>query len=164
MMGSLKLFGFALLLLSAVLAGRAYSSYCKRRTKEIESFLSFITHIKEKIMLFLSTPSSFAESYSDENLENSGFLPSLRDGEGLKAAFSKCSAKLAVGEEAKKRLTAFFADFGKNYKDTEIKRCELFCEELEKTLAAEREEEPKRIKLCYTLLFSAALAIIILLI
>ncbi len=79
-------------------------------------------------------------------------------------AFLEARRSLAVSEDTKKRLAIFFSDFGKSYKDGEIKRCEMFCEELEKTLSFEREEEPKRIKLGYTLLFASALAVIILLI
>ncbi len=159
-----KLFGFALLALCALLFGRAYSSYCKRRTALLASFLSLITHLGDEISLFLSTPKSVFMAYKDEQLENCGFLPAVRAGESLKSAFEKCEKSLAVGEEAKVRLRVFFSEFGKSYKDGEVKRCEIFCNELSQMLKSEREEEPKRIKLSYTLLFALVLAIIILLI
>ncbi len=163
-MTSLKLFGFILLLLFALLLGRAYSAYAKRRTLECESFLLLIGHIREGISLFLSTPAELFSSYEDELLMSSGFLTAVREGEEVSSAFEHSKGSLALSEEVKKRLSLFFSEFGKSYKDGELKRCELFEEELRRAAELEREREPERIKLGYTLLFSAALALIIFLI
>ncbi len=160
---TVKIIGFVLLLAAAFLIGRAYSAYCKRRTLETESFYALLVHISEQITLFLSTPKSFLSEYTDGQLENSGFLAFVREGGSMADAFEKSRAKLALSEETEKKLSSFFSEFGRSYKDGELKRCELFCRELSNILAFEREEEGRRIRLGYTLLFSSALAVIILL-
>ena len=71
--------------------------------------------------------------------------------------------KFFLSEEVKTKLSDFFSGFGKNYREGELKRISLFEKELYELYRREETETPKRIKLAYTLLFAAALSIVIIL-
>ena len=161
---TLKLFGFSFLLLLALLIGKAYSGYCKKRVRSLESLSLLLLRLEEGVSLFLSTPSSFFQDYEDEYLTEVGFLELVRSGENMANAFRKTARRMALDRQTEERLSLFFSDYGKSYKDGELRRISIFQRELEEVLKRETEEERGRVKLAYTLLFSAALGIIILLI
>lgn len=158
---SLRLLGLALLLVSAWLVGAGYAAYCKRRLRVISAFVSLISHIEKRVTLFLSTQSDLLSGY--ENSDISEFVEQARFGKGLYEAFLAVSGKLPISEEIKKSLSDFFSDFGKSYKDRELKRISMFLDELTEEQKLEEEKTPARIKLAYTLLFAAAGSLVIIL-
>jgi hypothetical protein len=161
---TLRLFGFAALILCALLVGRAYSAYLKRRINTLESLSAMLSELKEGVALFLSTPENFFKDYEDKLLWSSGFLPSVRAGENMADAFLRSDLGAALDERTKKRLLRFFSDFGRTDRNREVERIDAVRSELEDRLKAEREEEPSRVKLAYTLLFAASIGAVILLI
>ena len=82
----------------------------------------------------------------------------------MSAAFETIKGRLSLSGETLERLSGFFSDFGRSYRDGEIERTKYFRDELERTWIAEREAEEKRVKLVYTLLLALSLSIVILLI
>ena len=156
--------GGAVLLVAAALVGREYTAYTERRISECEGFLSLLSHIEGKISKYLSFGDGLWRDFSDAELERVGFLPALREGLTASEAFSRCNARLSLGDDVRERLGAFFEDFGKEYMEGELKRLRLFREELAKIHAAECVELRKNAKVVRTLLIGAALGALILLI
>ena len=161
---TLKLFGAALVMLFSLVIGRSYREYCGRRVEECEGFLSLLNHIIAEISQFLSTPKDFFESFECEALRRVGFLSEIEEGRDMSAAFETIKGRLSLSGETLERLSGFFSDFGRSYRDGEIERTKYFRDELERTWIAEREAEEKRVKLVYTLLLALSLSIVILLI
>ena len=156
-----KLFGLTLLLLAAWLIGAGYSSYCKKRLKQTEDFLSLVMHVRKRIEVFMATQKKLLCGYESDSL--SRFVAAAIEKGSLSEAFEEVRGGLSVSEELKGRLSEFFSEFGKNYRDSEIKRTELFCNELREEVKREEERTPVRIKIAYTLLFAAAGSLLIIL-
>ena len=156
-----KLFGLALLLLAAWLVGAGYSFYCKKRLKQTEQFLSLILHVRKRIEIFMATQKNLLCGYESDAL--SRFVMAATEKGSLYEAFKEVRGGLCVSEELKGRLSEFFSEFGKNYREAEMKRTELFCAELREELKKEEERTPVRIKIAYTLLFAAAGSLLIIL-
>jgi hypothetical protein len=146
------------------LIGRAYSGYCRRRIRSVESLSLLLLRLEEEVSLFLSTPSGFFQNYEDEHLSEIGFLDSVRSGESMADAFRRSAGRMALDKQTESRMALFFSDYGKSYREGELRRIEIFQKELDQVHKRETEEERGRVRLAYTLLFSAALGIIILLI
>lgn len=158
---SLKLFGLSLILVSAWIVGKGYSLYTKRRLSEMESFALLLDHIEKEITLFLSTPRKLLSDYLSPPIE--AFLEEARSGGDLGEAFRKARSKLSLSEKFAQLLDRFFSEFGKSYRDGELKKIEICKKELLSELKTEEESSPGRIKLAYTLLFAAALSLVIML-
>ena len=160
----IKIVGGLILLACAFLIGKAYESYAFRAISEYEAFLSMLGHIKNKINCFLMTTCKLLCDFESGPLEESGFLPKLREGKRMSEAFEDASARLAISKEAKKLLSVFFEELGVGYKDEELNRISGVERELSSILSREREEMPKNVRIAKTLLLAAALGILILII
>ena len=153
-----------LIMLSAILLGREYSAYADRQVREQAGFIALLLHIERRIGHSLSYGSDLWRGFSDPDLEKCGFLPLLSEGFSPRDAFAKSSRKLALSGEIKEMLLVFFSDFGKGYKDGEIKGIERLREELESDLNAIRPELEKNKKVINALLLGGAASAAIMLI
>lgn len=153
-----------LIMLSAILLGREYSAYADRQVREREGFIALLLHIEREIGRSLSYGLGLWRGFSDPSLERCGFLPLLREGCSPEDAFFKCSPKLALSGEIKEKLQSFFSDFGKGYKDGEIKGIERLRGELESDLNALRPELEKNKRVINALLLGGAASAAIMLI
>lgn len=151
-------------MLSALFVGREYSAYIKKRLSEYRGFTMLISHIEGMICRFLTPQDGLWQNFSHEALHKCGFLPALREGKGLSAAFDACRESLSLSEDIKDKISAFFADFGGDYMDGEISRASDFCAELEAGLKKEEAELEKSRKITNALLIAGAVGIAILII
>lgn len=148
-------------MVSALLFGKSYGAFIKKRESEGEELLRFLLHIKGEVSRFLSTPESICASFRSDILFRTGFLP-LSEGGSLADALE--SAELSISMAMHEVLSEFFSGFGKNYLEAEISRCTEFCERLDKMLSKEKEEYQKNVRVVKTVSAAAALGIVILLI
>ena len=158
-----KYSGILLILLFSSVVSREYDKYLKKRLAEASAFLSYINHIRKQISRFLSPVSDWRKSYSDSTLENIGFLPRVRDGEGLDGAFQACAEGLSLSAEMKNTLGSFFSDFGRGYLEEEIKKADAAFLQAEEIFKKESEECKKSSKIAKTLLLSLALSLALIL-
>ncbi len=153
-----------LIMLSAILLGREYSAYADRRVSEQAGFIALLLHIEREIGSSLSYGIGLWRGFSDKSLEGCGFLPLLRDGCSPEDAFTKSSQKLALSGETKEKLLGFFSDFGKGYRDGEIKGIQRLRGELESDLNTLRPELEKNKRVINALLLGGAASAAIILI
>ena len=156
--------GAALMLIFALFCGREYSAYAERRSGEGRAVLSLLAHIEKMIDSYLSPHGELFLGFNDEWLEGCGFLAALRSGEGLASAFSSSQEKMLLSEGVKKRLSDYFSDFGKGYKEAELKRLRDCRADIEKMLLSEGDELKKSVKVARALLLGGAVGIAILII
>ena len=154
--------GAALLLIAALFCSREYSAYAERRIREGAGLHALLLHIEKMIDSYLAPGSELFDGFSDERLEECGFLEKIR--EGGTRAFSTTKDSLTVGEPIKKRLEDYFSLFGKGYKASELSRLRECISDLKKMLDDECEELQKSVKVTRALLLGGAVGIAILII
>lgn len=157
---TLRIFGAAILLISAVICGRAYEKYASRSLFELEELMRALRYIKSRISTFLSPRSELLSGFRSDILARSGFLRRVHEGEELSTAFA--SSSLSIPKAARAALTAFFSELGRGYRTEELSRADSAISECEAILLREREQLPKDVKIVKTLLLSGALALVIL--
>ena len=158
----LRIAGGALLLGGAALASGAYKRYAEGQLAMLEDFYELLSHIKERISVYLSPQSALLSDFRCETLEECGFIPVYRECGSLHTAFK--SARISLCSDAKRLLSSFFESFGKGYKNEEIARAESAGAECKRILERERENVPRDVRLAGVLISSLALAVFILII
>ena len=156
--------GSAILMLCALFISRCYKSYVNKRIAQTEGFVAFFSHTREKISMYLASPTKLVEGFRNESLESVGFLAALKECGKPGAAFSECSPRLSIGGELSRLLTEYFSGFGQGYKAEELARLDRFSKEAEKILEGEKRDLPQNARMVSTLLLAGAAGIVILLI
>jgi hypothetical protein len=156
--------GLILLLLSAAVFWKEYSRFSCRRIGDLRGFLSLLCHLRSKISLALAYGDELWQDFSDENLEACGFLTSVRDGALVSEAFEKCRANLSLSAQAEECLASFFAAFGREYLEAELRRLDRTIEELESLAESESASLSQNKKVIAALLAGAAASAAIILI
>ena len=159
-----RLGGILLITLSAYLVSRGYSAFLDRRESETEGFFDLLLHIERELGLSLSSGRELWRGFENEALCKSGLLPLLKEGVELPSAFAECRKRLMVSAECEKILLRFFSDFGRDYKDGELKRIAMAKEELSKLLCEEKTENKKNKRVVGAIAFGFAASAAILLI
>ena len=159
----MKIFGIALILLSAFVFAREKNRAAERRITVLEEIFRLADAMKLEIGCYLRPIGEIVASFSSPQLSECGFISDFLS-LGAYEAYLRLESRLSFGEEEKKLLSAFFARVGKGYAEDEIKLIETFLTQLSLILKKEREKLPKEKKLSATLSCAAALAVIILLV
>ncbi len=160
----LRLCGAVAVLVAVFFIAREYSVFARRRLDELRGFHSLLEYIGGGISKYLSFGSGLWNGFSCDKLESCGFLQMLRDGEHPGKAFSRCKSRLALSTEQKDVLEKFFLDFGREYKDSELKRVSEYRVRLGETLEKEVLELEKNVKVVRALLLGGGLSVVILVI
>ena len=159
----LKWLGCIFILLFALLLGREYSAYLKRKKDELAGYISALLHIEKMIESYLATPSEIFRDFDSVPLEKNGFLPAVRSKKTLYEAFRSAKASL-LSADSSACLGEYFKDFGKGYREREISRTRAAAETLRNISALECEEIDKSSRIGSVLLLGAAAGLTILII
>lgn len=154
--------GVLMILFSAILGGREYERFVRKRSAEEEGFIALLLHIRAKVECFLSVSGELVTDFENEALMSVGYL----GGEAASASerFYRALPKLSISEEAKNILNSFFNSFGKEYKGGTLSLVDRTRESLERYVDSERDIREKNIKIFRTVLAALALGVVILLI
>lgn len=153
----IRIFGGAFIMIAALLVGKEYSRFSDKRIAELRGFLLFIRHIGAEVSKFLSSGEELFWRFENEALEASGFLPSLREGMGLKESFEFISKKLSIPSEQKEDLFEFFSGFGSDYREGELEKINAFLAKYEKDVEIECENMMKNLMVARALLLGGAI-------
>ena len=157
-----KYAGLALIAVAAILTARRYDAYTRRRLAVTESFLRLLRHVRGRIFTFLEPLPRAVRSFSDEMLESVGFLGAVREGACLSDAFSAVAERCSLGAVARELIGSTFASLGRGTREETVAFTDSRISELTELLEQEREELARSVKLTRTLMYAAALGIIIL--
>lgn len=157
------LLGATTIALAALILGRAYAGFVRRRISEYSALLGFLGLMKREISCYLCTPEELAERSTDDVLVEVGFLEALRTEKRLAVAFSQALPRLHLSAADSDLLLSFFEKFGKGSLETELHSLELVTESFRARTQAEEESASGAIRLARTLITLAALGIVILL-
>ena len=157
-----------IILVFAILSGaltvtRAYRSFCEKRIASGEALLDFLKFRGSRISLFMSPKSEICRNYSNPILEECGFLPELSRGKSFSDAFASARSALSLSDAANEKMERIFSEMGKGYLADEREKQGELERELKELFSAEREELKRSVKVKTTLILSAALGAVILL-
>ena len=153
----------ALILSGAMLIVKGYKRFCRERAELGQAFLEFIKFRGERIARFSSPKSEICGKFESGILEDSGFLPSLRSGMSYLDSFISAKEKLPLSASAKGVLEASFRGMGSGYLSEEREKQRAMEAELSRLFAKEREELERDARVKSTLILSAALGAVSLL-
>ena len=159
----MKIFGMALILLSALFFAREKNRAAEDRLRILEELFRLADAMKIEISCYLRPISDIVSSFSSEMLTRLGFISDF-EALGALSAYLRLESAFYVSEEEKKLFRGFFSRIGKGYADDELKLIESFSAQLFQIIKNEREKLPKEKRLSATLSCALAFAIIILLV
>ena len=155
-----KIAGGAILLLSALLLANYKNKSAALEITRVDGFLAFFKFMRDKIDCYVLTVPEIFSRCDRETLYACGLENDLKP-KTISEFFSLSDVR---GEGLLRILDAFEADFGKSYKDTEIRLLDRYISMLEDEKKRLEAALPSRKRLNLTLLIALATAIIILLI
>ncbi len=159
-MNLLKILGALLLILSGVGGGYMLNSTASVSLSQTDSFLSLLRYIKGRVDCF-SLPISEIFSRCDKELFSLCGWKYDRSPKDIDDLLNNCEIKDMATE---KILLEFSSDFGMNYREEQIRRCEYYISLLEDRRERIAAELPTKKKLNSTLCIAAVLAVVIIMI
>ena len=152
--------GTILVLLSALEGSRRLNRRADRDIVRVEGFIALMRYVRTQIDCY-ALPLEEIFGRCDKNiLIRCGYYD-----EALPKDFSVFFNRLDIKDKELRRIMLdFSADFGKHYREEQLKRCDACIVELEALSESARQAVASRKKLNVTLCLSGAAALIILLI
>lgn len=157
-----KLFGAAIALASAGVVSRKYSEHLGYRAALVRELYSLLSHIKNKISVYLAPPSELMKGFWGEALSRAGFISLAEELGSPKDAYIRLRASLPLSDAVRRTLDGYFEHFGASYKDELIRESEIAERSLKEAAEAAEAQLPQERKLSRTVIFAIALGAVIL--
>ena len=159
----IRLIGLGLIAAAAAGYGMLAARSVKRELRLFEGFYALAGHLRLRIACFNQPLSEIYRDFTDEALEEAGFLGLLRAGIPFPEALLKRREALGLRPELFSLLFSFGQGLGVSYQAEQVRHCEAFLGEGEARLSALRAEARGRIRLVRGLSAAAAALTILLL-
>lgn len=159
-----KLIGAAMLMALSISMAFQICTMESRRVRQTEALLLLLRYIKAQISCFRTPLSEMFAGFENEELEACGLLPLLRDGCSFPDAFEKTRPRLYLDSDETEMLSSFSREIGGGYREEQEECCAYYIRELERAYSEGREERPARVRVLRSLVISAGLMVIIILV
>lgn len=125
---------------------------------QIKGWISLVRYVRTQIECFSAPVSEILSRCEPDALRACGYA---RDGipEGLCSLLEGCEI---LDGETEKIISDFAGEFGRSYREEQVKRCDYYLSLLDSRRAAIQSQLPSKKKLNATLCIAGALAIVIL--
>lgn len=157
---SIRIAGFAFLILSAVYYSYVLIKNEKRKLNQLEDICSLILYTKNQIDAFMTPIDEIVSSYRGYSEAFTEYMKTAKE-HGLSYASENCN--LLIGKEADRLFRDFSHKIGCGYKDEEVNLCQYTHAQLSEILQKEREENRKKSKMYKTLPVMSAISIALML-
>jgi len=154
----MKLCGAVLLFLFFSLGGIFAGEKEKKRLRQCEAFLELFEYIKNQVEYFLTPTKIMYRNFSNNVLENCGFLYALRSHENDEvycdvwhAALKSCKRNLMLSEKQFLLISDFGDCIGKSHGQIQTSNFDYYILEMRAEIVKEKAESAKNIKLYRTL-------------
>ena len=151
----LKAFGIALLLCGGALLTSSINKKAVARLELTEGWIDLISYIKNRVELFSLPIANILAECSSEQLRRCGYQEIKRPSDLLAMLEKTEKAEL----ETQQIVESFSKEFGKCYRNEQVKRCEICIAELEMQRNRMKEQLPTRKRLTATLCMSGCLGV-----
>ncbi len=158
-----KALGALFLVLSAFEAARTLSRTYELEILTIEGYIELIRQVRTEVDIYALPIDEILKRCDGELLLRCG-KEEDKTPEDLISLFSGAGGKRIKDKVAYKEIFEFCSDFGHNYREEELKRCDASIAMLEARRDVLRGDVHNKKKMSYTLALSAAAALVILLI
>ncbi len=151
--------GAILILLAGLEGARRLCKSAEKEVAGVDAYLSLLRYVRTQIDCYALPIGEIFKRCSDELL----FLCGWRQKEAPSSFDELIASARIADKEAKNIIFEFCSDFGRNYREEQLKRCDWSINALEKCRERLAGEVPNKKKLNLTLCLSASAALIILL-
>ena len=145
----MKLLGGALILFAGFVASSHYANTERERIERLRELVFFIRYVKDKVECYSMPMDQILDSCKESILRNLGVKKKVS---ALSELFDECAP--FGGEEIKSILERFCLDFGKGYREHQVKLCESTANAVESHLKKLESTYPTRKKTATTLCFA----------
>ncbi len=157
-----KVFGALFLILSAFLTALTLTRSYELEIRTVEGYIELIRYVRTQVDIYALPIDEILKRCDGELVLRCGGDVRYPPKDMLEL-FS--GARASIKDKASQKvILEFCSDFGRNYREEELKRCDASISVLEARRDALRGDVQNKKKMCYTLSLSAAAALIILLI
>ena len=161
-----KLLGSTSILLSASIFYFETRKYEKEKLKQTDAFISLLRYIKKQIDCFSAPISVIMAQCNKKLLEDCGIdtksINDLSYNDFFARIIENCD--FYIDNEAIEILQKFGHEFGKTYRDEQLRSCDYYISELVKYREKIALEIPKERKMRFAVMFCASASLILLLI
>ena len=159
-MGIYRILGAVLLAFSGGLGAYLSNQRAARVLRQTEAWLALLHHIRGQVDCFARPISDILSGCELSLLNACGYR-----GEDVPESLDALLARCAIGDgETEKIVTDFSREFGKSYREEQIKSCSYSCDRLIRRRDALAEQLPAKRRVNSALWISGALTVVILLI
>lgn len=153
-----------LLAVICLLIIRGYSGYMKKRRFETREILRLCEVIRKSIATRLLTPREALAGISSESAAVERFRSAVVSGATLSEAFSEVRLVLSLSGRIRSSLCEYFAEFGRGYRDDEVRCADEFIERYRAELEREEASGEADERVARAIIIAVTLGIIILII
>ena len=152
--------GALMLVMSALDCARRLNRNTDRNISLIDGYIALLRFARMQIDCYALPVDEIFKRCDRDMLSSCGY-----DCDELPSEFVDFFEKLSINDKTVGRIVfEFCSDFGKHYREEQLKRCDACISELETVRDKLRSEAKNSKKLCLTLCLSGAIALIIVLI
>ena len=156
----IKLIGSGMILVCSIFFTISHRRFEEKKLRTLDGLIALITYIKGQVDCYALPIGEIFERADAELL----FACGWRREEAPQALDELFSCCFVSDKEAKSVISEFCSDFGRNYREEQLKRCDACITALERCRERLEGEAPDKKKLNLTLLLCASAALVILLI
>jgi hypothetical protein len=157
MMGAIRYFGVAIILITALIGAISGARLEKKRLRVLDAWIALISHIRLQIDCYLMPLDRILATADRALLANIGNERAQTADALLKASLPYLDTDVA------QQLSAFFATLGSTYREEELKCCDYYLARLRTHREAVATSLPARVKAKITLTLCVAVGSVILL-
>ena len=154
-----KVLGGTSIFLSAAIFYFESKRYERAKIRQADAFISLLRYIKKQIECFSAPISTIIDRCDKNILENCGIWTSCEQ-DSLGEVIGKCD--FCIDEEAIDTLKKFGEEFGKTYREDQLRSCDYYISELVKYKEKLAQEIPKEQKMRLAVCFCLSGSIILL--
>ena len=161
-----KIFGSTSILLSAAIFYLETRKYEKEKLKQTDAYIAFMRYIKKQIDCFSAPITSIIKQCGKNLLSDCGINYENINDFSSDSLFSDLieSCDFYIDGEAIEILQKFGQEFGKTYRDEQLRSCDYYTSELVKYREKIAQEIPKERKMRFAICFCISMSVILLLI
>ena len=157
----MRLVGYLILALAALVLGVGYKRYLLRGVRLGEGYLAFLRRLENGMSCYAEPYAKAAEGYREGVLLENGFVNAIKEGALLSEAFGMADNTALDGASCE-LLSELFDGLGMGYLDKELKRIKNGIEALSKTVNESSDRAVKDTRVAFAVIFALLLGIIIL--